>query len=314
MALTVSQIAAASYPAVLAEAKRAHNNWFAAPALRALEKAGFLERTSFGENIQVPIDYRSNPDTAVLVGDQDTASLVNTEILTAAEYDIAQINVPVTWTRAEEVKNPTDSQKISLTRQKLENGLFSHDDLLEQRIFTSSSAGGIEVNGLNDLINTAGTGTVGGINSSVETWWKNQFDTFVDGSDMEAAMTELFDNCAKGSGDANAPTVLISGAASHALFESQLQSMQRWVNSDEADSGFKVLAFKGAKYIFSHRGSDLVYFLNPKNYKLHVAANAFRDKGETDRVQGQNASYFMIYSALQFVITNRWRVGVLDQV
>ena len=313
MALTISQITAVSYPAVLAEMRKATNQWAENAALRALEKSGFIQRVALGPTIEIPLDYRVNPDTAVMVGDQDTASLIKTEVLTSASYDVAQLNVPVTWTKGDEAKNPSENQKISFVRAILENGITSHDDLLEQRIFTSSSEGGTEISGLNDLVHTAGTGTIGGINSSTETWWKNQFDTFVDGSDIEAAMTELFDNCAKGSGSSNQPTILISGSATHALYESQLQSQQRFVNSDEADSGFKVLAFKGAKYIFSHKGGTKVYFLNPKNYQLVVSSQYFRDKGETNQVNGQNAFYFLIYSALQFCIAQRWRLGVLDQ-
>lgn len=313
MALSISQIATAAFPAVIDEAKRAHNNWFAAPALKTLEKMGFVERLPLGENIEIPIDYRSNPDTAVLAADQDTAALVKTEILTAAAYDIAQMNVPVTWTKGDDAKTPSENAKVVFVRSLIENALSSHDDLLEQRIFTSSSVGGVEINGLADLVKSDGTGSPGGINSAVETWWANQYDTFVDGSDMEAAMTELFDNCAKGSGETRMPTVLVSGSASHALYESQLQSMQRFVGVDEADSGFKTLAFKGAKYIFSHRGGTSVYFLNPKGYRLVVSSSYFRDKGETQQVNGQNAFYFLLYSALQFCVTDRWRLGVLVQ-
>ena len=313
MPLTISQISAVSYPAVLSEMRKAHNNWASNAAVRHLEKAGFIQRVALGATIEVPVDYRSNPDTAVLVGDQDTASLIKTDVLTAASYDVAQMNVPVTWTKGDDAKNPSENQKIALVRALLENGITSHDDLLEQRIFTSSTAGGTEINGLNDLVNSAGTGTVGGINSTTETWWRNQFDTYTDGSDIEAAMTEMFDNCAKGSGETNQPTVLISGSAAHSLFESQLQTVQHFVNTDEADAGFKVLSFKGAKYIFSNRGGTTIYFLNPKNYQMIVSSQYFRDKGDTAQVNGQNAFYFLIYSALQFVITNRWRVGQLAQ-
>ena len=282
-------------------------------ALRALEKAGFIQRVSLGPTIEIPLDYRVNPDVSVMVGDQDTASLVKTEVLTAASYSIAQLNVPVTWTKGDEAKNPSENQKISFSRAIMENGITSHDDQLEARIFTSSSAGGVEISGLDDLVHTAGTGTIGGIVSGTETWWKNQFDTFVDGSDIEAAMTELFDNCAKGSGSSNQPTILISGSATHSLFESQLQSQRTYVSSDEADAGYKVLAFKGAKYIFSHKGGTKVYFLNPKNYQLVVSSQYFRDKGDTNQVNGQNAFYFLIYSALQFCVAQRWRLGVLSQ-
>jgi hypothetical protein len=312
MALTVEQIAAVSYPAVLAESRKPANQWAENAALRVLEQMGFIDRVSLGENIECPLDYRANPDTAVLASDQDSAALLKTEVITAAVYDIAQVNVPVTWTKGDEARNPSESQKIALVKALLENAISSHDNQIETNIFVGSSAGGVETNGLDDLLPTSGQGTVGGIDASVETFWRNQTDTFVDGSDIEAAMTELYNNCSKGTGGL-APTVLISGSASHALYESQLQTLQRFVDSKEADAGFKTLAFKGAKYIFSHKGGTSIYFLNPKNYKLIVSRQYFRDKGSTYDVPGQNAFYFLIYSALQFVTNNKSRLGVLSQ-
>jgi len=300
-----------SYPAVLAENRKAANQWVENAALRVLESMGFVQRISLGENIEAPLDYRPNPDTAVLASDQDSAALLKTEVITSAVYDIAQLNVPVTWTKGDEAKNPEENQKIALVKALLENAINSHDDLIEQRIFTSSTVGGVELNGLNDLVPTSGQGTVGGIDASVETFWRNQADTFVDGSDIEAAMTEVYNNCAKGTGGL-APKVLISGSATHALFESQLQSLQRFVDSNEADAGYKILAFKGAKYVFSHKGGTSIYFLNPKNYQLVVSRQYFRDKGSTYDVPGQNAFYFLVFSALQMITNNKSRLGVLS--
>lgn len=312
MALTVEQISAVSYPKVLAEKRKPANQWAENAALRVLEKNGFIQRVSLGENIECPLDYRVNPDTAVLASDQDSAALLKTEVITSAVYDIAQINVPVTWTKGDEARNPSEQQKINLVSGLIENALTSHDDLIEQRIFTSSAVGGVEVNGLADLVPTSGQGVVGGVSAVTETFWRNQADTFVDGSDIEAAMTEIYNNCAKGTGGA-APNILISGSASHSLFEAQLQSLQRFVDSNEADAGYKMLAFKGAKYIFSHKGGTKIYFLNPKNYQMVASQQYFRDKGNTYDVPGQNAFYFLIYSALQFVVNNKSRLGVLDQ-
>lgn len=313
MALDISQIAAVSYPAVLAEMRKPQNQFAENAALRELERQGFVQRVALGATIECPLDYRSNPDTAVLASDQDSATLLKTEVLTSASYSIAQINVPVTWTKGDEAKNPSESQKIALVKALLENGITSHDDLLEQRIFTSSTVGGTEVNGLNDLVADAGTGTVGGIVSGTETWWKNATDTFVDGSDIEAAMTEMYNTVAKGSGSPMTPKCLISGSATHSLFEAQLQSLQRYTDSQEADAGFKILAFKGSRYVFSHKGGTSIYFLNPKNYQMIVSKQYFRDKGDTFDVPGQNAFYFLLYSALQFVTNNRSRLGVLRQ-
>ena len=215
MAFTVSQIAAVSYPAVLADMRKPHNQWSDNAALAELERQGFIQKLALGENIEIPVDYRSNPDTAILAADQDEATLIKTEVLTSAVFDIAQMNVPVTWTKGDEVRNPSQNEKISLVKSLLENAIQSHDDLIESRIFTSSTVGGIELNGLNDLVGNAGTESVGGIDANVESMWRNQTDTFSDGSDIEAAMTEMFNSCAKGSGSQLQPKVLISGSATY---------------------------------------------------------------------------------------------------
>src|SRR3990167_6655901 len=97
MPLDIGQMAAVSYAAVLADMRSA-NQWGESSALKELERQGFVERVSLGETIEAPLDYRANPDTAILAGDQDAASLLKTEVITAASYDIAQISVPVTWT------------------------------------------------------------------------------------------------------------------------------------------------------------------------------------------------------------------------
>lgn len=310
MALTIEQIAAVSYPAVLAEMRKPANQWAENAALRVMEKMGFIKRVSLGENIEAPLDYRVNPDAAVMAADQDAASLLKTEVITSAVFNIAQINVPVTWTKGDDAKNPTETQKIALVKALLENGINSHDDLIEQAFFTDSVAGGTELAGLQNMVPTGGEGTVGGIDASVETWWKNATDTYVDGSDIEATFTDVYNDCAKGSGATLIPKVLVSGPTPHALFESQLQTLQRFSNVSEADAGYKTLMFKSANYVFSQYGGNNVYFLNPRNFNLIVSKQYFRDKGSTFDVPGQNAFYFLIYSALQFITNNKSRLGV----
>lgn len=314
MALTVGQIAAVSYPAVLAEMRRPTNQWAENAALKVMEKMGFIKRVSLGENIECPLDYRANPDTAVLAQDQDAASLLKTEVITSAVFDIAQLNVPVTWTKGDEAKNPSENQKIALVRSLLENGINSHDDLIEQLIFTDSTAGGTEVQGLATIVPSSGQGTVGGIDASVETWWRNPTDSFLaDGSDIEATFTSLYNDAAKGSGASLVPKLMVSGGDTHALYESQLQALQRYSDTSVGDGGFKALKFKGVDYIFSQYGGTSVFFLNPKNFNLVVSKQYFRDKGETYDVPGQNAFYFLIYSALQFVTNNKSRLAIATQ-
>jgi len=107
--------------------------------------------------------------------------------------------------------------------------------------------------------------------------------------------------------------VLISGVAPHALYESQLQTLQRFVDSSEGDAGFKALAFKNARFIYSQYGGSKVYFLNPKNFQMVVSKEYFRDKGNTQELNDANGFRFFIYSALQNVTNNKSRLGVCDQ-
>jgi len=310
MALSVEQIAAVSYPAVLADMRKPANQWAENAALRMLEKKGAIQRINFGENIEVPLDYRVNPDGGVLASDQDQFNLLKTEVLTSAVYDIAQISYPVTWTKGDEVKNPTENQKVSLVKSLLENGINSHDDLLEQLIFTTSAAGGIEVNGLDTIVPTSGQGTVGGIAAATETFWRNYADTYTDASDIEATFTTVHNEALKGSGSTLGPTFMLSGSTPHVLYESGLQALQRFNDTSEADGGFKTLKFKNLDYAFSQYGGDEVYFLNPKSYNLVVSKQAFREKQDTEPVPGQNAKYFLIYTALQVVTNNKSRLAV----
>ena len=312
MALTIEQIVAASYPAVLAEMRKPANQWAENAALREMERQGVIKHISLGPTIECPLDYRPNPDAGVLASDQDEASLVKTEVLTAASYSVAQIGVPVVWTKGDDAKNPSENQKVSLTRSLLESGINTHDDLIEQYIFTTSAGGGDEFNGLNSLVPTSGAGTVGGIDASVETWWANYADTYTDASDIEATFTTVYNEAAKGSGSPLAPKFMISGATPHALYESSLQSQQRFVDVKEADGGFKVIAFKSCRYVFSQYGGNKVYFLNPKNYQIVVSKQYFRDKGTTVEIPSQHAFVFKIYSALQAVTNNKSRLAVAD--
>ena len=312
MALTIEQIAAVSYPAVLADMRKAANQWAENSALRLMEKKGAVERISFGENIEMPLDYRANPDGGVMVTDQDEFALLKTEVLTSAVYDVAQISYPVTWTKGDEVKNPTENQKISLVKALLENGINSHDDLLEQLIFTTSTAGGTEVNGLSTLVPTTGQGTVGGIDASVETFWRNFADTYTDASDIEATFTTAVAEAQKGSGSTAGPTFMLSGSDPYVLYVSALQALQRFTGTT-ADGSFTTVKFQNLDYGFSQHGGTKVYFLNPKSYKILVSKQFFRDKQQTEPVPGQNASYFLIYSALQAVTNNKSRLAVVDQ-
>ena len=305
--MTIGQTVAVSYPAVLNFKRKAANQWVESAFLRELERQNAVERASLGPTIEKTLDYQRNPGAAFLATDLQPTSMAKTEVLTAASYDVAEISVPIVWSKKDEVQNPTENQKIALVKALLSNAIDSHDDLIEQYIFATSTNGFL---GLDTHITDAGTGSDGGIDSSVNLWWRNQQATYVDDTDIEAAFTTVWNACAKGSGSNLLPTLMVSDGATQALFEGTQQANQRYIDTQELKAGFKILGFKTARYVFSQYADTDVNFLNPKNFQLVVSKEYFRDRGETQEIPNANGFVSKIYSALQTCTNNRSRLGV----
>jgi hypothetical protein len=306
MALSISQIVAVSYPAVLAEMRKPANQWAESAFLRELERQGGLIKKSLGATIEAPLDYQRNPNAGFLASDMQATSLSKTEVLTSASYSIAELSAPIVWSKKDEVQNPSENQKIALVKSLLENGIESHDDLIEQYIFQTSTNGFL---GLLTHCPTNGQGSDGGIDASVNAFWRSQQATYVDDTDIEAAFTTVWNACAKGSGAKLVPTLMVSDGPTQALFEGTQQANQRYVDSQELKAGFKVLGFKTSRYVFSQYGSTSVFFLNPKNFQLVASKEYFRDRGDTQEIPNANGFVTKIYSALQTITNNRSRIG-----
>lgn len=306
MALTIGQLASVSYPAVLAEARKATNQWAESALMRELEKIGAITKKSLGTTIDAPLDYQRNQGAAFLDTDMQGVSLAKTSVVTTAQYTPVPLGVPVTWSMADEALNPTENQKVALVKQLLMNALDSHDDLIEQALFATSTDGFL---GVGTIIPTSGQGSCGGIDAAAETWWRNYSATYLANlTDIEAVLTLAWNTAAKGSGSALAPKLLFSGADGQQNYESTLQTLQRFNDTSEADGGYKVLAFKTSRFVFSQYGGSTIFGINPKSFQLVVSKEAFRQKGETVELPSQFAYVQKLFSMLQTVTTNKSRL------
>lgn len=306
----ISQIATVSYPAVLADMRKPTNQWSQASLMEFMQKLGMIDRRSLGATIECPLDHRRNQGGDFLATDLTPVSLAKTEVLSAASYSIAELSIPVVWSKGDDAKNPSENQKIAFVKALLENAITSHDDMIEEALFSTSTDGFL---GMATIIPTTGQGTVGGIPAATETMWRNPADTYLaDGSDIEAVLEELFLTAAKGTGSSAQPKLLVSGMEAVALFTSTQIANQRFMGSDKADASFKTIAFKSAPFIYSQYGDDKIYGLG-KSFKLVVSKQYFRDKGETRETDEANGFVFKIYSALQTVTNAKSRLFVASE-
>ena len=312
MALTVSQIQAVSYNDVLAAMRTAENQWADSALMRELERQGAVKRIAGGPQIEVPLDYRVNPGADFLATDMTPTGTSKTDVLTAAVYDVAPLVVPIVWSKTDEAKNPSENQKIAFAKALMENGINSHDETIESALFSTSTDGFL---GLQTIVPDNGQGIVGGIDAGTETWWRNYSATYALAfTNIEAQMTGAWNTAAKGSGSDKTPSLIVSNAATQAGFEGTQQSLQRYIDTKEANAGFKVLAFKNARFVFSQYANTRIYFLNPKSFQLQVFKGAFRKKGDTQELTNAAAYKVELFSVLQTTTNNKSRLAVLTGV
>ena len=310
MSLSISQIVSVSYNAVLNDKRKPANQWDESAFMRLLEKMGMIDKRSLGAQIECTLDYRRNPGADFLATDLTPVSLAKTEVLTAAQFSIAELSIPVVWSKGDDAKNPSETQKVDFVDSLLSNAFATHDDMIEEALFTTTTDGFL---GMATLVPDSGQGTVGVIDASTEVMWRNPADTYLaDGSDLEAVMEEAFLNAAKGTGSGSQPKALVGGMEAVALYTSTQISNQRFVNTNKADGSFETIAFKGSPFVYSQYGDDHIYGLG-RNFKLVVSKQYFRDKGETRETDDANGFVFKIYSALQTVTNNKSRNFVVSQ-
>lgn len=311
MALTINQIQAASYNAVLTKARKAADQWSENSAMRALDKGGFIETVPGGPQFEDTLDYKRNDGGEFMSGDMATISANKTEVLTASVFDPAELAVPITWSRADEAKNPSENQKVALVKSLITNALNTHDDLIEQAIFAAQTQ---TFHGFRVIIPDDGLGTVGGIDANTEAWNRNVVTTYLsNGTDIEAKLETEWNAVVRGSGSDKQPTLILSDAATQAIYVGTQQDNIRYTSVDEANAGFKVVAYKTASWVFSPYGNTRIYMISPKVVTLKVVKGAFRDLGEMVPMPHQNAYQRKIYSMLQLTTKNKSRCGLVKQ-
>ena len=312
MTPSISQLLAVSYPAVQNDRNLPANQWAESAFLNELERQGMIERADLGPTIERTLDWRANSTMAVIGTDLATTSLATaTDVITAASYTPAQVAGWVIWSKGLDMKNPSVNQKIDVVKGLIANAFASHDDVLETTLFTTSSAGGDELQGLDNIVTSDGLGTVGGINASTDAFWRNKVDGYTSGLDLEAGMESLWNRCERGTGSQYKPTLIVSDGQSQALFASTQQTQQRFQGQD-LKSSFTTIAFKTARSVYSKGApAGKFFFLGNKTYRVFVSRDYYRAKGETQEIQGGTGYTFQVYTGIQATTNNRSRLGYL---
>lgn len=193
------------------------------PFFYKIQENGMYESEDGGVAIQIPLMYGlASPDT---YSGYDVLNVDPTDGITNAFFNWSQMAVPVSISRLEERQNAQAHRIIELLKSKIYQAEIGIKQFFAQCLmqgaaltgagnvydnYASPANGSLGINPISQLVANAPSSstiqpTIGNINQSTNTWWRNQFKSsaLTTSSNSLAFILEcdtIYNNCAKGPG------------------------------------------------------------------------------------------------------------------
>lgn len=280
--------------------------------LTILKERGNIQTESGGYEIARPLSYAENA-TYQRYNGYDTLNVGASDVLSSAKYDWAQVALHVTASGRELRMNSGEEAMIKLVKARTDVAMSTAANNMSIDIYSDGALTN-QVGGLATLITADGTGTVGGINASTYTFWKNKFNEIAAGggsaitfANLKAAMNAEWLVQNRGT---DKPDLIVSSHDLYAIYESGLQDNQRYADAKLGSLGFESLKYKSASIIFDDNTNfgttaEIMYFLNTRYLYLIEHSDAKWTEDDEKVPVNQDAVVVPIYWMGQLVCTNR---------
>jgi len=287
--------------------------------LRRIYDKGNYRKEDGGLTIVCPLDYAENT-TYQRYSDWDTLNIQASDVISAAQYQWRQIALSVVSSGRELRINSGDSRIINLAKAKIKNAIRTFKNNFSSDMYSAGSLTN-QIGGLQSLIADAGTGTVGGIDSSTYTFWQNEVQSAAaplqGGSaitpgptTMESLWLPLWLELVRGE---DKPDLIVCSNEYYTYYEQSQTSMKLYTSSQMAQGGFVSLKYKTADVIFDG-GSGIpaahAYFINTDYLDLVVHSQADLDELEEVRPVNQDGAVVTFLWIGNLTCSNRARQGV----
>lgn len=313
----IGQLVAATYEHVYPATPT--DNIFKSNALwMALGDKGFKQSAGGGRLFECDVEYAINT-TMQMVTEMQQLDTTRIDVFDAARYDQKIAAGTVVYSYLEMLRNRGADAKFPLIERKIENGRNSLMTLLNQQSWNTSTPGANELTAIPTIISSSPTtGTVGGINAAVFTWWRNQQNsgakTTVIFDNIQSAYRTCFNNCSLG-GIKRTPTAIISDQTTFAGFEGTLATLLRYKSEDlksKGDPGFlnTAISFKGIPYFYDEdHPSARADFLNNDVLKFEYLEGAWMKLDPAVDPANQLANVHKLYTIGNWICAARRHLG-----
>ncbi|KTR05005.1 hypothetical protein NS365_13330 [Aureimonas ureilytica] len=284
--------------------------------LNRLKKKGNIRTLDGGTEIQVPLEYAEN-QTYQRYGGYDTLNTNASDIITSAKFDWAQIALHVVSSGRELRQNSGKSAMVNLVKSKKANALKTAANNFAVDIYSDASMA-YQTNGLANIVQSNGQGTVGGLDAATWAFWRNKFRE-IPGTDaytkdtIVGEMNRLWLPLNRG---ADKPDVIVMSHDFYSVFEASQQQLQRYTDADQAQAGFTGLKYKTADVIFDDNANfatnaEKAYFLNTDYLYIFQHKDAQWTQDDEKRPINQDAIVIPYYWMGNMACSNRSLQGVL---
>ena len=156
-----------NHPAEISDNVSRHNALW-----RRMSKKGKVRTLDGGYEIVRVLDYAENATYQRYSG-FDTLSIQQSDVITSAKYDWAQAAVNVAASGRELRQNNGKQAMINLVRARLDNARRTAANNMSVDLYSDGALAN-QMGGLQNIVQTGGQGTVGGINAATWSFWRNQ--------------------------------------------------------------------------------------------------------------------------------------------
>lgn len=290
---------------------------------RLYEKGNVKELADGGYEIVENLEYAENSTFQYYSG-YEILDVSPSDVLSAAKYDWKQAAVNITANGLELRSNSGKEKMVDLVKSRVNVAMKTMANQINIGLYSDGTgSSGKQIGGLSLIVADAGTGTVGGINSSTFTFWKNIVQSAAaplgggsaitpSKTTIKTLMNGLWYNLTRG---ADKPDLIVADTNYYGFYEESLQDNQRFTDSSAsiAKNGFTSLKYKTADVVFDPTAitANRMYFLNTDYMRFVVHKDANMTKGEDKTSFNQDAVVIPVYFQGNLTCSNRSLQGIL---
>ena len=287
---------------------------------RDLKKRGRTRTESGGHSIVANLEYAEN-GTYQRYSGFDLLNVSQSDVFSAAEFAWRNVAINVVSSGNELRMNSGPERIANLAKSRITNAIHTFANNFSQDLYSDGTLPN-QVGGLQALVADAGTGTVGGINSSTWPFWQNVVQSAAaplqgggaitpSATTIESLMLPLYIRLTRG---ADKPNLIVASDDYFTFFEQSQTSLKRYMKESEADAGFMEMAYKGTRVIFdgsSGMAASRMYFLNTQYLELVVHKEANLTVMDEAKPYNQDAVVVPILWMGNMVTNNRSLQGIV---